>query len=223
MRYIIGKKISYTLERFGKKCEKYNNESVTQFAELKRQIRLLISKLITTGLSAYPKVDNKSSHKVSTENIGTFIVAIRAIEGTRIPILIIKQWDWKINPQIFNVIYPLLLQERPIYDIISADNYGFSIVKDERGYFNYINNKKQVISKEWFQKVTSFQNINDNIFAYVRRLNGDVCFILDNGMLGKIDDNRTRYYADALLGESRMREIIKEVFNQYLKNNSILS
>ena len=61
------------------------------------------------------------------------------------------------------------------------------------------------------------------MFAYVRRLNGDVCFIFDNGMLGKIDDNRTRYNADALLGESRMHQIIMEVLNQYLKQNLILS
>lgn len=222
MRYKIEREISDGIRHFRKTCEGYSDESVAQFAELKRQIRLLISKLMATGLGSYPKVD-KSFHKVTTDSIGTFIAVIGAIEGTRIPILIIKRWDWRINPQVFNTIYPLLLQEKPIYDVISTDDCGFSVVKDARGYFNHINSQKQVISKEWLQKVTPFQNINGNIFAYVRRLNGDVCFIFDNGMLGKIDDNRTRYYADALLGESRMHQIIMEVINQYLRQNLIIN
>lgn len=111
---------------------------------------------------------------------------------------------------------------RPIYDIVSTDNCGFSIVKDARGYYNYINKQKKLISKEWFQKVTPFQNINNYTFAYVRKQNGDVFFIYEDGVLDVIDDNYTRQNAESLLGEVRIAQIIIEVLNSYLKKNLLL-
>ena len=73
------------------------------------------------------------------------------------------------------------------------------------------------------QEVTPFQNINGFIFAYARKLNGEAYYRFSDGTLGRIDDNYTRQNAQALLGESRIHQIIMEVLNQYLKQNLIIN
>ena len=175
-----------------------------------------------TGLESYDKID-RFFHNVETDSIGNFVVTICYNQETKESILYIKSWNWRINPYVYPTLYSQLLQIRPIYDIVSTDNCSFSIVKDARGYYNYINDQKQLISKEWFQKVTPFQNINSYTFAYIRRLNGDIYQIDETGKLHKIDDNYTKWNADALLGESHITHIIIEVINNYLKKNLLLA
>ena len=223
-RQVVSSKLRKDIQELYRTAYKNGSKYVEESALLQRTIRNLFPYLANAGLANYPTYPkpNELYHKVSTDSIGTFCVTI-CRDNEMTPILYIKNWDWKIDPYVFPNLYNLILSEKPIYNVISTDDCGFSIVKDARGYFNHINSQKQIISREWFQKVTPFQNINGHMFAYVRRLNGDVCFIFDNGMLGKIDDNRTRYNADALLGESRMHQIIMEVLNQYLKQNLILN
>ena len=221
-KYIVNKPIWTQLQQFIKCAYNQSGKGVEEAALLQRQIRELFSNLMNTGLENYRKIDS-FYHNVETDSIGSFTATICFDKESNTAILYIKSWNWRINPHVFPTLYSLLLSRQPIYDIISTDNCGFSIIKDARGYFNHINNQKQVISKEWFQKVTPFQNINGFIFAYVRRLNGDACYVFSDGTLGRIDDNYTRQNAQALLGESQIHQIIMEVLNQYLKQNLILN
>lgn len=221
-KYIVNRPLWTQLQQFIKIAYNQGGKEVEEAALLQRQIRELFSNLMNTGLEDYRKIDN-FFHNVETDSIGSFTATICFDKETNTAILYIKSWSWRISPHVFPSLYSLLLSRQPIYDKINTDDCGFTIIKDARGYFNHINTQKQVISKEWFQKVTPFQNNNGFIFAYVRRLNGDVCYILPDGMLGRIDDNYTKQNAEALLGETRINQIIIEVINQYLKQNLILN
>lgn len=221
-RYIVNKPIWSQLRKFIRQAYNQCDKSVEEAALLQRQVRELFSNLMKTGLESYGKID-RFFHNVETDSIGNFVVTICYNQETKESILYIKSWNWRINPYVYPNLYSQLLQIRPIYDIVSTDNCGFSIVKDARGYYNYINSQKQLISKEWFQKVISFQNRNGYVFAYVRKLNGDIYQIDETGMLHKIDDNHTKWNAEALLGEARITHIIIEVINSYLRENLLLT
>lgn len=224
VKQLINRKLRIKLQRLFKTAYKCGDRYVAEAALLERNIRSLFSYLTNAGLDNYPSYPrpNELYHKIPTDSIGTFCATI-GIDRDRSSILFIKNWDWRIDPNVFPNLYQLVLAMHPIYDIVSTDNCGFSIVKDARGYYNYINKQKQLISKEWFQKVTPFKKVNNYIFAYVRRLNGDIYQIDEIGMLHKIDDNYTKWNAAALLGESHITHIIIEVINNYLKKNLLLA
>ena len=223
-KQIVKKKLMTELRQLFSTAYNCEDRHVSEAALLERNIRNLFSYLTNAGLSNYPSCPkpNELYHKIPTDSIGTFYATI-GIDRDRNIILFIVNWDWRIDPNVFPNLYQLVLSMHPIYDIVSTDNCGFSIVRDARGYYNYINDQKQLISKEWFQKVTPFQNINNYTFAYIRRLNGDIYQIDETGMLHKIDDNYTKWNADALLGESHITHIIIEVINNYLKKNLLLA
>ena len=223
-RQVVNSKLRKDIQDLYRTAYKNGGKYVEESALLQRTIRNLFPYLSNAGLANYPTYPkpNELYHKVSTDSIGTFCATI-CRDNEMNPILFIKGWDWKIDPYVFPNLYGLILSMKPIYDVVSTDNCGFSIVKDARGYYNHTNSKKQLISNEWFQKVTPFQNINGFIFAYARKLNGEAYYRFSDGTLGRIDDNYTRQNAQALLGESRIHQIIMEVLNQYLKQNLILN
>ena len=221
-RYGIKRTLFNSINKFLEKSEIYADAKQTSI--LSRFIIYTLDFLSNSRMTDFECVNDVFHHKYKTDSIGTFYFFKSFDPNTKHSKLYVYDWDWQIDVDTFNKIYPLLMQEHPIYDEIGDYSCGFKVVKDARGYFNYINTRKELLSKkEWFQKAIPFQNINGNIFAYIRRLNGDIYYIYDNGMLGKIDDNWIRYNADALLGESQIHQIIIEVINQYLKQNLMLN
>lgn len=222
MKCSIDDEILDVLKRLRKKCEKHNDESVFQYAKLRIQLRTLISKLKATGLSYYPRV-NKMYHKVTDENLGTFIAVIGAIEGTRIPMLAIKQWDFKIHPQLFKEIYPLLLQVHPIYDKSIDGGCGMKKVTAPNGWENFIKPNGKPLSETWFDKAVPFNNQTQ--MAYVRDFNGNIAKLYLNGMLDYYLSNWEKHEAEGLLGEMRINKIdniITEAINTYLRKNILL-
>ena len=220
-RYSIKRGLFNSINNFLDKSVLYAD--VEQTSMLSRFIIYTLDFLSNSRMTDFECVSDVFHHKYKTDSVGTFYFFKSFDPVTKNSKLYVYDWDWKIDVETFRKLYPFLMQEHPIYDEIGDYNCGFKVVKDARGYYNYINNKKKLLSKEWFQKAIPFQNNNGNIFAYVRRLNGDIYYIYDNGMLGKIDDNYERQNAEALLGESRISQIITEVINQYLKRNLILN
>lgn len=221
-KYKIEKKLFKSINDFLDKSELYADTKQTSI--LSRFIIYTLNFLSNSRMTDFECVNDVFHHKYKTDSIGTFYFFKSFDPVTKRSMLYVYDWDWRIDVETFRKLYPLLMQEHPIYEEIGDYSCGFKVVNDARGYFNYIDTKKELLSKkEWFQKAIPFQNINDFVFAYVRRLNGDACYIFSDGTLGRIDDNYTRQNAQALLGESRIHQIIMEVLNQYLRQNLILN
>ncbi len=218
--YIVDKKLFKQQERFYKLAYDQSGKCVEECALLQRTIRNLFAFLSNNSLEGYP-IENRFYHKITTENIGTF-VAVRAFnQKANQSILIIKSWDWKINPYVYPNLYPLLLSKQPIYEKVGDGGCDFTIVKDARGYYNFINKKRKPLSDEWFKNVTPFKNINNLIIAYVRRLNGNVYYIDNEGFLHEIIDNYNRQNAEALLGEALVRLIILECIRKIITETKL--
>ena len=222
--YVVNTKIKNKYIQFIRYAQNYSDECVKELAMLDSKIRELYSNLMRS-LDNYPTTDGLH-HKVYDANLGTFIATYASKKGSNIVVLSISYWDWRIHPDVYPNLYELVLQRVPIYDKKSDGGFGFTIVTDAKGRENYIKNdskKKLPISTEWFQRVTQFQGNNNYLYGFVRRTNGDVLYIYEDGTLEIIDDNYTRQNAEALLGESLISQIIIEVINQYLRHNLILN
>ena len=72
--------------------------------------------------------------------------------------------------------------------------------------------------------VSKSNTISEYQQLYLRlcKLNGDIYQIDETGMLHKIDDNYTKWNADALLGESHITHIIIEVINNMFKKGCFI-